>query len=50
MIKFICFVYDGKYVYYTEKHNRFESDEELDDLTIQHFEDLEQLERNYYLD
>ena len=50
MIRYICFVKDGKYVYYTENHNRFESDEKLHDETIWHFDDLEQLERIGYHD
>ena len=41
MINFICFIRDGKYTYYTENHNRFESDEKLYDETIEHFDDLE---------
>ena len=43
MIRYIRFVKDGKYVYYTERHNRIECDEELADDTIQHFDDLEEL-------
>ncbi|MBT4326375.1 MAG: hypothetical protein HOD60_05625 [Candidatus Nitrosopelagicus sp.] len=44
MINFICFIRDGKYTYYTENHNRFESDVKLDNRTLEHFDDLGMIE------
>jgi hypothetical protein len=40
-IEFICVVKDGKFVYYTVKHNGTCFDVELDDTMICHFNDIE---------